>query len=99
MMLYARGSPRGIAFEFLSFLFSESDSYLFNALDPLKLQTVLMRLVEGFSDQLGDVIAIDGKALRRPYDRARKKSAPHLVQAFAPHARLILGQVAVGFYP
>ena len=68
-------------------------SDLFNALDPLKLQTVLARLVEGFSDQLGDVIAVDGKALRRSYDRAKKKSALHLVQAFATHSRLVLGQV------
>ena len=70
-------------------------SDLFNALDPLKLQTVLMRLVEGFADQLGDVVAVDGKALRRSYDRAKKKSALHLVQAFATHSRLVLGQVAV----
>ena len=70
-------------------------SDLFNALDPLRLQTVLMRLVEGFADQLGDVIAVDGKTLRRSYDRARKQSALHLVQAFATHSRLVLGQVAV----
>ena len=70
-------------------------SDLFNALDPLKLQTVLMRLVEGFADQLGDVIAVDGKAVRRSYDRAKEKSALHLVQAFATHSRLVLGQVAV----
>ena len=38
-------------------------SDLFNALDPLKLQTVLMRLVEGFAAQLGEVIAVDGKTL------------------------------------
>ena len=70
-------------------------SDLFNALDSLKPQTVLVRLVEGFSDQLGNVIAVDGKVLRRSYDRAKKTSALHLVQAFATHARLVLGQVAV----
>ena len=70
-------------------------SDLFNALDQLKLQTVLMRLVEGFADQLGDVIAVDGKVLRRSYDRAKKTSVLHLVQAFATHSRLVLGQVAV----
>ena len=49
----------------------------------------------GFAAQLGDVIAVAGKALRRSYDRARKQSALHLVQAFATHSRLVLGQVAV----
>ena len=58
-------------------------SDLFNALDPLKLQTVLMRLVEGFAAQPGDVIATEGKTPRCSCDRARKQSAPHLVQAFA----------------
>ena len=71
-------------------------SDLFNALAPLKLHTVLMRLVEGFADRLGEVIAVDGKTLRRSYDRARQQSALHLVQAFATHSRLVLGQVAVG---
>ena len=70
-------------------------SDLFNALDPLKLQTVLMRLVEGFADQLGEVIAVDGKTPQRSYDRAKQQSALHLVQAFAAHSRLVLGQVAV----
>ena len=41
------------------------------------------------------MIAVDGKTLRRSYDRAWKQSALHLVQAFATHSRLVLGQVAV----
>ena len=51
--------------------------------------------MEGFAAQLGDVIALDGKTPRRAYDRARKQSALHLVQVFAAHSRLVLGQVAV----
>ena len=39
-------------------------SDLFNALDPLKPQTVLRRLVEGFAAQPGDVIAVDGRTPR-----------------------------------
>jgi hypothetical protein len=70
-------------------------SDLFNALDPHSFQTVLMRLVEGGADQLGDVIAVDGKTLRRSCDRAKKQSALHLVQAFSAESRLVLGQVAV----
>ena len=51
--------------------------------------------MEGFADQPGDVIALDGKTLRCSCDRARKQSALCLVQAFATHSWLVLGQVAV----
>ena len=70
-------------------------SDLFNALDPGTFQSVMLRLTEGFADQLGEVIAVDGKSLRHSFDRAKKQSALHLVQAFAAEARLVLGQVAV----
>jgi predicted transposase YbfD/YdcC len=70
-------------------------SDLFNALDPENFQTVLLRLVKDFADDLDGVIAIDGKALRRSFDKASKRSALHLVQAFASSTQLVLGQVAV----
>src|SRR3954454_10599521 len=41
------------------------------------------------------VLAIDGKTLRRSFDRAASRSALHVVTAFACEARLVLGQVAV----
>ena len=43
----------------------------------------------------GDVIAIDGKTLRRTGDRARGLGALHLVSAWATANGLTLGQVAV----
>ncbi|VAW90184.1 Transposase, IS4 family [hydrothermal vent metagenome] len=43
----------------------------------------------------GEVIAIDGKCLRRSIDQASKKSAIHMVSAWAQHNRLVLGQVKV----
>lgn len=43
----------------------------------------------------GEVIAIDGKTLRRSFDRAKATSALHLVSAWATKNQLILGQVAV----
>ena len=70
-------------------------SDLFNALDPKPFQAAMQRLVAGFAGELGGVIAIDGKAVRRSFDRAANKSPLHLVQAFAVEARLLLGQVAV----
>lgn len=74
-------------------------SDLFNALDPKGFQQVMLRLLGDFARNLARgsdlVIAIDGKALRRSFDKASGKSPLHLVQAFAVQARLVLGQVAV----
>jgi len=43
----------------------------------------------------GEVIAIDGKRVRRSMDRASNKSAIHMVSAWAHKNRLVLGQVKV----
>lgn len=43
----------------------------------------------------GQVIALDGKTLRRSFDAASGKGALHLVSAWASDSRLVLGQVAV----
>ena len=42
----------------------------------------------------GEVVAIDGKALRRSHDRRRGQRAIHRVSAWASAQRLSLGQVA-----
>ncbi len=71
-------------------------SNLFNALDPAGLQGMLLRLAGDWSERLrGDVVAIDGKALRRSFTGAVDRSPLHLVQAFAVDARLVLGQLRV----
>jgi len=41
------------------------------------------------------VVAIDGKTLRRSFDRASGTSALHVVTAFAAEAQLVIGQKAV----
>ncbi len=43
----------------------------------------------------GDVIAIDGKCVRRSLDKASNKAAIHVVSAWAHQNRLVLGQVKV----
>lgn len=43
-----------------------------------------------------ELIAIDGKTLRRSHDRASGQPALHLVSAFASTSGLVLGQEAVG---
>ncbi|MRI34318.1 ISAs1 family transposase [Endozoicomonas sp. OPT23] len=41
----------------------------------------------------GDVIAIDGKTLRRSYDKSKKRGAIHMVSAFSAANNVVLGQV------
>jgi predicted transposase YbfD/YdcC len=43
----------------------------------------------------GQVVAIDGKTLRRSYDKASSKSAIHMVSAWATANHISLGQVVV----
>ena len=70
-------------------------SRLFRMLDPASLGTALLRLAQDWADALGDVVAVDGKALRRSFEDAGARSPLHLVQAFAAEAKLTLGQVEV----
>jgi predicted transposase YbfD/YdcC len=42
----------------------------------------------------GEIVAIDGKTLRRSHDRAKGLAALHLVSAWASANRVVLGQVA-----
>lgn len=46
-----------------------------------------------FERSQGEVIAIDGKRLRRSYDQASNKAAIHRVSAWAQANRMVLGQV------
>ena len=48
-----------------------------------------------FAEGIAGVMAVDGKAMRRSYDRAEGQSPLHLVSAWADEQRLVLGQVAV----
>ncbi len=52
-----------------------------------------------FLDRLGEkgagVLAIDGKTLRRLFDKASGGSALHVLSAFASDRRLVLGRAAV----
>ena len=40
----------------------------------------------------GEVVAIDGKTLRRSYDKSSNKSAIHMVNAWASNNRVTIGQ-------
>jgi len=48
-----------------------------------------------FEQTAGQVVALDGKTLRRSHDGSRDKAAIHMVSAWATHNALVLGQVKV----
>jgi predicted transposase YbfD/YdcC len=69
-------------------------SRLFRALDPEQFQAAFQRFMAAFSEQCQGVVAIDGKVLRRSFDRASNKSALHMVSAWGCEQRMVLAQVA-----
>ena len=69
-------------------------SRLFRLLDPERFRAAFQRFVAAFSKAEPGVVAIDGKALRRSFDRASGQSALQLVSAWGCEQRLVLGQMA-----
>jgi predicted transposase YbfD/YdcC len=70
-------------------------SRLFRLLDPAQFHACFLTFMQRFAKSLEGVVAIDGKTLRRSFDRASAQSPLHLVSAWAADQRLVLGQVAV----
>ena len=69
---------------------------VFERIDPKAFERCFQRLVQSIVETLGaQVIPIDGKNLKGSYDREQKRSALHLVSAWASEYRLVLGQVKV----
>jgi len=73
---------------------------VFQAVCPQALQRCLLDWLGGLRPTAepvveGEVVAIDGKTLRRTFDRGRGLGALHLVSAWASANGLTLGQVAV----
>ncbi len=69
-------------------------SRLFRQLDPDQFRAAFQRFMAKFSEQCQGVVAIDGKVLRRSFDRASGKSALHMVTAWGCDQRLVLAQIA-----
>jgi predicted transposase YbfD/YdcC len=67
---------------------------LFRDLDPEQFRDSFQRFMAQFSEQLQGVVAIDGKVLRRSFDRASGKSPLHMVSAWGCRQRLVLAQIA-----
>ena len=69
---------------------------LFRLLDPAAFADCFSRFLDGPGEHGTGVIGIDGKTLRRSFDRPAGHSPLHGVTAFAADARTVIGQVAAG---
>src|SRR3954465_9604213 len=70
-------------------------SRLFRLLDPTAFGACFGRFLDALGADGAGVVAIDGKTLRRSFDRAAGASPLHVVTAFACDARMVLAQSAV----
>ncbi len=69
---------------------------VFALLDPQQFATCFRQWTEGLRQAIGaEIVAIDGKTLRRSHDRAKGKEPIHMVSAWARENGLVLGQVKV----
>ena len=68
---------------------------IFASLDPRAFQRCFVRRVAALTKTPAEVIAIDGKTLRRYYQKKGAKDPIHMVSAFAARQRRALAQVKV----
>jgi predicted transposase YbfD/YdcC len=68
---------------------------IFATLDAEAFQRCFVAWAATLTGAPADVIAIDGKTLRRSYQKKGAKAPIHMVSAFAARQRLVLGQVKV----
>jgi predicted transposase YbfD/YdcC len=66
------------------------------AIKPAEFEKCLLSWIKSLHEiTAGQVVAIDGKTLRRSFDKAAGKSAIHMVSAWASANHISLGQVVV----
>ena len=69
-------------------------SRVLRLLDPEQFSACFQRFTSKFSQACQGVVAIDGKVLRRSFDKASGKSPLHIVSAWGCEQRLVLAQIA-----
>ena len=66
-------------------------------LKPEELTQCFINWTDSLRESIaGEMVAMDGKTLRRSFDRAADKGAVHMISAWASANRLVLGQLKVG---
>ncbi len=68
---------------------------IFAVLDAEAFQSCFIGWVSSLTGLAGDIVAIDGKTLRRAYQQAGRKGAIHMISAFSAGQRLVLGQMKI----
>jgi predicted transposase YbfD/YdcC len=69
---------------------------IFRAIKPAEFETCLLNWIVALHEVTdGQVVAIDGKTLRRSFDTASGKAAIHMVSAWATANHISLGQIVV----
>jgi predicted transposase YbfD/YdcC len=69
---------------------------IFAAIKPTEFEACLLSWITALHEiTAGQIVAIDGKKLRRSFDKAGGKSAIHMVSAWATENQISLGQVTV----
>jgi predicted transposase YbfD/YdcC len=63
-------------------------------LRPDEFEACFQRWTKALSNNHSDIIAIDGKTLRRSHDNANDKPAIHIVSAWACENKMVFGQIA-----
>lgn len=67
---------------------------IFERLDPKEFQNSFKRWIESVTERTkGQVVAIDGKTLRRFNDRSKDKKAIHMISALASSNQVVRGQL------
>jgi predicted transposase YbfD/YdcC len=69
-------------------------SRVFRQLDPDEFRACFQKFMGRFRETCTGVIAIDGKALWRPVNPARRGSTMHMISAWCCDTRLVLAQIA-----
>jgi len=73
---------------------TDTFSRILSRIDPEEFRNSFSSWTKSISRLIDvDVIAIDGKTLRRSYDNDKDKSAIHMVSAWASNFGIVLGQI------
>lgn len=71
-------------------------SDVFNVLDRERFKAAFIAWTAALQENIREIVAIDGKTLRRSFDRGDGQGPIHMISAWAAGQRLVLGQLAVG---